>query len=267
MKIKKWQVIKVEKGFTLVELMVVIAVFLVLLALILQVYVKASQFITYFSAKDDMLAAMNLFATQLNKYTDGAADIYMVKKVGGKTTLVPMDNWPDTATLENIAFCTERLDYDGTERNNILYIYNEPVEENGKPLYFKDKLHDNVCTPLMRVVVKVAEVGGCDNAESDIQYEIDNGWPDGKEIIFKPKITDAKNSFSYMYIHYRKFYINPSVEDTITWPSIRLYSIFGVLHSIYDDNNCTHKVRGYGVDMYPYEQDFNIYGRNMERQQ
>ncbi len=253
-----------EKGFTLVELMVVIAIFLLLLAIILQVYVKASQFITYFSAKDDILAAMNLFATQLNKYTDGAAEIFTVNKNG---VLIPMSNWPDTATLQNIAFCTERLEYDGSPRNNIVYIYNESVMENGKQLYFRDKLHGNVCKPLMRVVVKVVDASGCENAETDIQYEMENNWVDGKEIIFKPKITDARNSFSYMYIEYRKFYINPSVDETITWPSIRLYSIFGVLHNIYDDNVCTHKVRGYGVDVYPYEQDFNIYGRNIERQQ
>ncbi len=256
--------IKRQRGFTLVEMMVVITILLIVVAIVFEVYVKAVQYNAYFAAKDDMLTSMNMFASQVNKYTDGAGAIYTI--VGSEP--IPMINWSDSETLDNVAFCTMRLDSDGSDVTDIVYIYNEPVKVDGKQLYFADKTDGDKCKPLMRIVVKIENIPeeNCKNADSYIREAIENNWAGAKVLVFKPTLVDARNSFSYMYFYYTKYYINPSTSETITWPSLTMRSVFGVLRNIYDDSGCTHRVTGYAVDVYPYEQTFNIYGRNIEKE-
>ncbi len=256
---------KIEKeyGFTLVEIMAALAIFLVVVAIVLGIYVQATKYMAYFAAKDDILNSMNNFSYQISKYIDGAAAIFA--KVGD--TYVPWETMDDVDFSNpdvGVAFFTKRLKSDGKPESDYVYIYNEKIKDkNGRQLWFLDATDNNKCKPLTRIVVVIKETS-TDTKVPNADDMVTVDWSNGRKIVFRPSIVDARDAFSYMKFYYYRYEINQG-QQTMVWKELRMKSIFGVLRYIYDDSSCTHRVRGYAVNVYPYTQVFNVYGRNMER--
>ncbi len=258
-------IMRKERGFTLVEIMAAMAIFLVVLAVVFGIYLQANRFIAMFSAKDDIFHSMNIFARQVSGYLEGASKVF--SKIDG--TYEDWTTWGSDTEINNIVFCTKYIDEDALEHNAVVRVFNEPVKDSGAQLYFKDQTQGGQCLPLQRTVIQVKEIptNTCytDAGEFQKVESSSNFWQGAKSIMFVPRLVDARNSFSYISFQFQWYSLEVGDGKTMKWPNLRMKSVFGVLRNIYDDSSCTHRVRGYAVNVYPYVQVFTVYGRNIER--
>jgi len=253
-----------ERGFTLVEIVAAMVIFLVILAIVFGVYFQATKFVTRFSAKDDVLQAMNIFSSALDVYIRGASNVFKYENDHYKS----WDDWNKDETLDSIAFCSMYLNEGGEPENAAVRIFMEDVKDrNGRLLGFKDILNGGKCTPLRRIVVEVKELNSSTQCMTKAEDWEGFNWLGAKKIVFKPTLTDIQNSFSYVSFDFHRYELRDGNNIVQKWPILQIKATFGVLKDIYlyNDGACDERVSGFFMDIYPYRQIFTIYGANVSK--
>ncbi len=242
-----------ERGFSLIELMVSMAIFLIIVASVLGIYISANKYITFMEAKSQILNSVSNIYNIYRPYFYGASKIYDPQHI----YLGDIFTSANTATFSSIEFFSrvKQVGDDGSEQYVDAWVL---VTSTQTGFYVKKKVDGHtICVPEKRVVIyrKIADTTfGSDISETDPPDM--NKWRDWlrngevKRQVISPNIGGI-NGLSELLIKYDPYSVNLSGFD-IKWRKIHVVITVGVREEVYSDSECTQLYHKYPVSLYPY---------------
>jgi len=241
-----------ERGFTLVELMVVLAIFSFIMAGVIGLYVSAVRFTTFMKAKTSILNSVSIIYDAYRPYFYGATVVYDPNNV----ELGELFDSNNPRDMDSVMFYTKMKDENDMPIDAWVLIVPKTTG-----YYVKKDVGGSVsCVPQTRVLfVRRVFEDGFDHSTvvptlSDWQSWISSGLAQVYEV--KPAVGGI-NGLSEVQIKYDPYAIG-GTGYTMKWRDLKIVLTIGVRDEIYSDSSCTNVVSKYPVSLYPYTVVFSI---------
>jgi prepilin-type N-terminal cleavage/methylation domain-containing protein len=234
---------KNEKGYTLVELMVAIAIFGLILAIVFELFYKVNYGIVVFRSRNEMLNQQLYIQRALSPYVFGTVHIFDVDNIEKG----PLYNWTKQAVLNRFEFSALTKE-NGVAKGHWIYVENKVFPDT----YIKTE--DGSCVPRTYVVIYIRD-GGVDIVDTVPSLDDWQKWiADGtaREYKYFPKGT-VSNEYGYSSL--TLLYGIHSIEADnflYKWNLSFLVFTVGVADKIYGDSACTTVIRNFPFNLRPY---------------
>jgi len=236
-----------SRGFTLVEVMVVVAVSLLLIAGLVGVYLYTARFLAFSEAKTSILQSLPPIYSRLRPMFAGASYIYDPDNVA----LGPIYLSPLSATYTQIEFYTTTFDYVGYPTGAWVLMRQETATDR----YFIDP-ENGSCKPLPRVMVYVYYGGSPDTVPDTAQWQnwVADGYTENIPVL---PLVGGQNRYSTLLVSYMPYQVNVG-SGIDSWYVVNAYVTVGVARRVYSDSTCSTVVGQYPTDLFPYTAVFTI---------
>ncbi len=242
-----------ERGFTLVEMMVSLAIFLIIVASVFGLYIGATKYSAFMQAKTDILSTVGYIYDVYRPYFYGASTVYDPQNLA----LGDIFNLPNKMELQSVEFYTRVLDKDGVTPEDAWVL----ITSTTTGYYIKEynsSTNTWDCVPQRRVIVyrKFADTsfGGSDIDErTPPTFQDWRDWEaagDVQKQVITP-VVGKLNGLSTVKIIYTPYSVNASGVN-IKWRKVQVVFTVGIRKEIYSDDTCTSVASRYPVGLYPY---------------
>lgn len=236
-----------SRGFTLIEVMVVVAISLLLIAGLVGVYLYTARFLAFTEAKTSILQSLPPIYSRLRPMFAGASYIYDPDNVG----LGPLYVSPVSATYTQMEFYTTTYDYADYPTGAWVLMR----QETATGMYFIDP-QDGECKPMTKVMVYVYYGGNPDTVPDTDEWAewIADGYTENIPVL---PLVGGPNRYSTLLVSYMPYQVN--VDSGVdSWYIVNAYVTVGVARRVYSDSSCSTVVSQYPTDLFPYTAVFTI---------
>jgi len=244
---------KRQRGFSLIELMVSLTIFLIVIAGVFGLYIGATKYSAFMQAKTDILTTLGYIYDVYRPYFYGASSVYDPNNI----SIGDIFNIPSAMDLQSVEFYTKVLDNDGITKQDAWVLITSTTTGYYVKMY-DEKSGFWKCVPQKRVIIyrKFADTsfgGSGIDEKTPPTFQDWLNWESAGEVekqIITP-IVGKENGLSEVKIQYTPYSVDVNGVG-LRWRKVHVIFTVGISKEIYSDDTCTHVVSRYPVSLYPY---------------
>ena len=252
----KRQIEREERGFTLVEIMVALAIFLIILGVVFELYIFTTKFVTYMQAKSAILDSVSSIYDIYRPYFYGA---YLVKDPS-RLELGEVYDYSKPESFESIEFLT-KIQGETSESQDVWFL----ITTTTTGRYIIDPIDNTTCIPQTKVIIlrKFYDMGETPTITPDMgQWYAWLKSGDAKISSILPLMGGA-NTFSQLSIQFDPYSVGAN-GGSVKWYKLHVTVTVGIRQYVYSDPNCQHVYDKFPVSLYPYSIVFSLNFINKE---